>query len=210
AVSSAPRLAPSSRNWTPTTATLSDAVAETVTLVPATVVPFTGAVTDTVGGVESTLLTVTETGADVVLFPAASRATAVSACGRCAVGVVSTEGLQGGGVPAGPRFAPSSLNCPPAPPLLSGGFADPGTVADTVDPAAGAVTATVGGVVSLSTVTVTAVAVAVLPAASLATAVNVCDPFATVFESHLMLYGPAVSAAPRFAPSSLKIGRAHG
>ena len=43
---------------------------------------------------------------------------------------------------------------------------------DTVDPSAGAVSDTVGGVVSLLTVTVTAVAVVALPAASLATAVS--------------------------------------
>ena len=78
AVSSAPRFAPSNWNWTPITATLSDAVAETVTLAPATVAPLAGAVIDTVGGVPSTLFTVTLTEADVVELPAASRATAVS------------------------------------------------------------------------------------------------------------------------------------
>ena len=41
------------------------------------------------------------------------------------------------------------------------------------------VTATVGAVVSLATVTVTPLAVASLPAASRATAVNVCAPFAS-------------------------------
>src|SRR5204862_2589 len=78
AVSSAPRFAPSNWNWTPITATLSDAVAETVRLAPATVAPLAGAVIDTVGGVPSTLFTVTLTAADVVELPAASRATAVS------------------------------------------------------------------------------------------------------------------------------------
>ena len=48
AVSSAPRFAPSSLNCTPTTPTLSDAVAETVT-VPETVLPSAGAVRETVG-----------------------------------------------------------------------------------------------------------------------------------------------------------------
>ncbi len=52
-VSSAPRFAPSSRNWTPDTPTLSDAEAETVTAVPRTVAPAAGAVTETVGGVAS-------------------------------------------------------------------------------------------------------------------------------------------------------------
>src|SRR5206468_8416310 len=51
AASSAPRLAPSSLNWTPATPTLSDAVAETVTVLPDTVAPFAGAEIETVGGV---------------------------------------------------------------------------------------------------------------------------------------------------------------
>ena len=53
AVISAPRLAPSSLNCTPTTPTLSDADADTVSLVPETVAPLAGAVIDTVGGVMS-------------------------------------------------------------------------------------------------------------------------------------------------------------
>src|SRR2546422_9537944 len=53
AVSSAPRLAPSSLNCTPTTPTLSEAVADTVTALPETVAPLTGAVIETVGGVVS-------------------------------------------------------------------------------------------------------------------------------------------------------------
>ena len=51
-MSSAPVLEPSTWNWTPATATLSEALAETVT-VPETVEPELGAVTDTVGGVVS-------------------------------------------------------------------------------------------------------------------------------------------------------------
>src|SRR5437773_42809 len=49
AVASAPRLAPSSLNWTPTTPTLSVALAETV-IVPATEAPAVGAASETVGG----------------------------------------------------------------------------------------------------------------------------------------------------------------
>ena len=52
-VSSLPRLAPSSRNWTPATAALSDAVAATATEVPATVALFAGADIETVGAVVS-------------------------------------------------------------------------------------------------------------------------------------------------------------
>ena len=43
-----------------------------------------------------------------------------------------------------------------------------------------------GGVVSLLTVTVTALEVAEFPAASLATAVSVCDPLVTLVVSHGM------------------------
>src|SRR5262249_57145350 len=50
--SSAPRAAPSSRNCTPVTPTLSEALAATVT-VPDTVAPFDGAVRLTAGGVVS-------------------------------------------------------------------------------------------------------------------------------------------------------------
>ena len=55
---------------------LSLAVAVTLTDVPETVAPLAGAVTFTVGGVVSAFMTVTPTAADVVRFPAASRATA--------------------------------------------------------------------------------------------------------------------------------------
>ena len=49
-----PRLVvPSSLNCTPATPTLSAAVAESVTAVPATMSPLTGAVIETVGGVGS-------------------------------------------------------------------------------------------------------------------------------------------------------------
>ena len=46
-------LVPSILNWTLATATLSEAVAERVTLEPETVAPFEGAVRDTDGGVVS-------------------------------------------------------------------------------------------------------------------------------------------------------------
>src|SRR6478736_6532892 len=61
-----------------------------------------------------------------------------------------------------------------------------------------------GGEPAFETVTVTDVAVATFPAASRATAVNVCEPFVAVVVSHPAEYaGPVVSSAPRFAPSSL-------
>src|SRR5439155_322082 len=104
-VTSAPTAAPSSRNCTPA---------------PATVAPLAGAVIDTVGGVPSTLLTVTLTAADVVELPAASRATAVSVWTPFAVWAsvfhVSAYGLA---VISAPRFAPSTLNCTPTTATLS-------------------------------------------------------------------------------------------
>src|ERR1700704_4041968 len=51
AVSSGLRLAPSNLNCTPTTPTLSVALADTVTAVPHTIAPLAGAVIETVGGV---------------------------------------------------------------------------------------------------------------------------------------------------------------
>src|SRR5882762_1180694 len=75
-------------------------------------------------------------------------------------------------------------------------------VPETVAPFAGAVMLTVGGVVSLNTVTVTAAAVAVLPAASRATAVSVCEPLFAVVVFQETAYGAVVSSTPRLAPSS--------
>src|SRR5207248_4390956 len=89
AVTSAPRLAPSSLNCTPTTPTLSAAFALTLTL-PDTVAPFAGDVIETDGAVVS-LKTVTVTAAEVVRLPAASRAIAVSACDALVAAIVSHE-----------------------------------------------------------------------------------------------------------------------
>src|SRR2546422_696977 len=134
------------------------------------VAPFSGAVIETVG-----FATVTLTPAEVVLLPAASRATAVSVwAALVAVAVFQEKGYGAAGVSA-PRLAPSSLNSMPTSLTLSVAFADTVIVPETVAPADGAAMETVGGVVS-ATVTLTAAAVAVLPAASLATAVSVCAP----------------------------------
>src|SRR5947209_18836539 len=56
---------------------------------------------------------------------------------------------------------------------------------------------------ALSTVTLTALAGAVLPAASRATAVRLCVPLLAAVVAHEMAYGAVVSSAPRLAPSSL-------
>src|SRR4051812_22494678 len=105
ALTSEPRLLPSTLNWTPATPTLSDALAETVTPEPATVAPSAGAVRETVGGIWSeALLTVTFTAADVVVFPAASRATAVKAWVPLDAEVVFQEIAYGAALISEPRF----------------------------------------------------------------------------------------------------------
>src|SRR5206468_621363 len=67
-VSSAPRLAPSTRNCTPATPILSEAEALTVT-VPDTVAPDAGALMLTEGGVVSAFDTVTVTGSEAYRSP---------------------------------------------------------------------------------------------------------------------------------------------
>src|SRR5439155_25335475 len=56
---------------------------------------------------------------------------------------------------------------------------------------------------ALSTVTLTTLAGAVLPAASRAMAVKLWEPLATRVVFQEIAYGAAVTSAPRFAPSSL-------
>src|SRR5437762_1439678 len=148
-VTSVPRLTPSSWNCTPATPTLSVAAAVTDT-VAATEVPPAGAVIDTAGGVVS-LATVTLTVADVVRLPAASRATAISACAALVAVVVVHDVVQGAVVTSAPRLAPSSLNCTPTTATSSDALAETLTEEpETVAPLAGAVIATTGGVASVT------------------------------------------------------------
>src|SRR5436190_15050091 len=99
------------------------------------------------------LETVTVTAADVVVFPAASRARALNVCEPLVAVVVSQAIVYGPAVSSEPRFAPSSTNCTPTTPTLSDAFAVTDVVPETVAPDAGAVTLDVGGVVSFETVT---------------------------------------------------------
>ena len=85
--------------------------------------------------------------------------------------------VYGAVVTSAPRFAPSSLNCTPATPTLSLALAVTEMLPVTVAPGAGAVTDTVGAVLSFDAVTTTAVEVVLLPARSRAIAVSVCVPF---------------------------------
>lgn len=139
----------------------------------------------TVGAVVSalSLRTVTVRAVDVRVLPAASRATARSTCVPLAAVRVFQLIAYGGDVSGAPRFTPLSVNWTDVTPTLSEALADTVTVPLTVAPLAGAVRLTVGAVVSavlLLTVMVTGADVAVLPAASLATARIVCAPFETV------------------------------
>ena len=94
------------------------------------------------------LLTVTLTGVDVVWLPARSRARAVRAWLPLVAVVVFQETEYGALVSSLPRAAPSRRNWTPTTPTLSLALALTGTVAETVDPPAGAVTDTVGGTLS--------------------------------------------------------------
>src|ERR1043166_1231492 len=123
---------------------LSAAAAVTFTA-PRTVPVFTGALMETVGGVVSTLKTVTLTGADVVRLPAESRATAVSTWVPFDVRFEFQLMLYGLVVSSAPRLAPSILNWTPAMPRLSLAVADTVTaLPETLAPLAGAVIDTVG------------------------------------------------------------------
>src|SRR5437867_3634060 len=105
------------------------------------------------------------TPADVVEFPAASRATAVSVWLPLVAVVLVQETEYDAVVSSVPSRAPSSLNCTPATPTLSVAFAVTVTTPETVAAGAGAVIETVGGVVS-SVVNEQLVEVAPFPAAS--------------------------------------------
>src|SRR5437899_3356374 len=99
------------------------------------------------GGVVS-FATVTLTAAELAVFPAASRATAVNAWEPLEAVVVFQEVEKGDVVSSAPRLAPSSLNCTPTTPALSEALAETVTVPETIAPEVGAVIETVGGVVS--------------------------------------------------------------
>ncbi len=124
------------------------------------------------------LATVTVTASDVALLPAASRATAVRAWLPLVDPVVAQATEYGAVVSSAPTLTPSTLNCTPTTPTASEAVAVTVTEPDTEAPAAGAVTDTAGAVTSLPTVTVTPAEVALLPAASRATAVSVWSPLA--------------------------------
>ena len=144
-VISFPQFAPSTRNWTPATPALSEAVAESP-ITAETVASLVGLVIDTVDRFCTVLLlTVTSTGSEIAWFPAASRATAISVCVPLEEVVVFQDIEYGATVSSAPEFAPSNLNWTPAIPRLDDALAETVTVDDTVEPPAGAVMEIVSG-----------------------------------------------------------------
>jgi hypothetical protein len=143
-VTAEPCATPSTRNCTRlmTNPDPAFATADRVTL-PDRVTPETGEVMATVVEV---LLTVMLTGADVLLPPLESVASAVSVCAPLANVAVFRLVLKGP-VSGPPRFTLSMLNCTleRVSPALADATADTVTVPDTVEPVAGAVMVTLGG-----------------------------------------------------------------
>ena len=119
---------------------------------------------------------------ELAVLPAASRANAVMLCAPFGTLPDGQLAEYGAVVSSALRLPPSILNCTPTTPTLSEAFAARVTEPDTVAPAAGLVSPTVGAVVSFDTVTVRC-ELAVLPAASRATAVTLCDPLGTLPEA---------------------------
>ena len=131
-------------------------------------------------------------------MPAASVATAVSACVPFATVAVFHDTLDGGVVSGAPMLLPSTRNWTFAMPLVSEAL--PFTMMVPGVPPGGLSTDTVGGV--LSTVTDTGADVAGFPAASVALAVNRCDPLPLLLVIHDAVNGADVSAAPSATPST--------
>src|SRR5467141_2070224 len=100
------------------------------------------------GGGVALLATVTVTGAEVLLLPAASRAIAVMVCEPSLAEAVFQETEYGALVSSAPKLVSSILNCTPTTPTLSEALAVTVTVPDIVWPLLGNVMLTVGGVVS--------------------------------------------------------------
>jgi hypothetical protein len=144
-----PRFAPSNWNCTPATLTLSAAVAVTAT-VPETVAPLAGEVIVTVGGVVSfvVLSTFTVMLALVAEFPAASVATALIVWLPLDSVVEFNTYAKGAADKLAPTFPPSTRNCTLATPTLSEAAAVTFTLPESVEPAAGDVIVTLGGMVS--------------------------------------------------------------
>ena len=106
-----------------------------------------------VGAGPATLSTVAVTEPDVVLFPAASLATAVRTRRPSSTVAVFHEMEYGEEVSSDPTSTPSTLNCTPLTPISSDAVADIFTIPETVAPFDGSVIETVGAMVSEEVVT---------------------------------------------------------
>ena len=102
----------------------------------------------TTAGSGPALATVTVTAAEVATLPALSRATAVRVWLPAETPAEFQLTLYGAVVSSAPIAAPSARNVTPARPPASAALAETATVPVTVAPFAGAVSDTVGGVVS--------------------------------------------------------------
>src|SRR2546425_10428983 len=102
---------------------------------------------ESTGGVRS-LLTVTETAAEVAVLPAASRATAVRVCEPFGTAGGFQATVNGATVTSAPRLVLSSLNWTPTTPTLSEAGAETVREPGTEAPAAGGGKGTAGGVMS--------------------------------------------------------------
>src|SRR5262245_24334964 len=100
------------------------------------------------GSTGAPLSTVTGTFADVVWLVPTSRARALRVWPPFGVPVVSQLTLYGAAVSSSPRGWPSRRNCTPATPMSSDALAVTLMVPLNVEPAAGAVTDTDGGLLS--------------------------------------------------------------
>src|SRR2546426_7209079 len=92
--------------------------------------------------------TVTADAADVVVFPAPSRATAVRVCGPSGTVVVFQLMVYGTAVSSGPSGDPSTKNCTPTTATLSEASARTAAVPFTDAPLVGEAIATGGGAVA--------------------------------------------------------------
>jgi hypothetical protein len=173
-------------------------------MVPDTVAPLVGEVIETVTGAFE-LFTVIDTPALVALLFEVSMATAVSVWVPLASVVVFSDSEYGEVVANDPKAAPSTSNCTLATATLSVAVAVTVMVPDTVAPLLGEVMETVGAVVSFALFTVidTPALVALLFELSVATAVSVWVPLASVVVFSDCEYGEVVANDPKAAPSTL-------
>ena len=170
--------------FTSITDTVSDAPLATYARFPTTATPFGSEPTLIDVVVPTALATVTVTAAEVVVLPAASRATAVMRVAAVAHrGGVPRQAVGRGGV-LGAQIDAVHLELHPSHPDIVGGGGAQGHRARHGRARGGPVRLTVGAVVSLSTVTLTAAEVVVLPAASRARAVSVWAPLVAVVVFH--------------------------